>query len=235
MMTSDIENEQKIKEWAETYQGGKFKRFIGSDTLQSLYVKHNMPLKVKDCIVDAKARLTLVIVKQVQRKPIQLCDDCFKKVCGEECGAENYSERYPRAYIGGDETGTIKIGVAPFKDKTVDELQEDEVYVIEGTITEYNKKLEINVDTVATEDGSVIVVSGGSGSSGKESANSEVEPSEDNAEAIESVKDALELFDGEVPESKFNQLTNALKVADLKKALTTLNVELVDGIYRVKQ
>ena len=37
---ANIELEQKMNQWAETFQNGKFKRFIGSPSLEVFYVKH---------------------------------------------------------------------------------------------------------------------------------------------------------------------------------------------------
>lgn len=233
MMSSNIEQEQKMNQWAETFQNGKFKRFIGSESLKEFYVKHNMPTKVKDCVVDQKARLTLMIVKQMQRKPLKLCKGCFKKVCDEEdCGEEDYAERQPRAYIGADETGKIKVGVAPFKDDSVEELVEDEVYVIEGTIRSFKDVLEINVDSITTESGDGVVPS----SEVKTAPKSEAKASSSGAsrEAIDACKEALELFDGEVPESKFNQLTGSLSATDLKLAMNELGIALIDGKYKLE-
>lgn len=238
-MTQQIEQEQKMNNWAETYMNGRFKKFIGTDQLKLFYVEHNMPTQVSDCVVDGKARLTLMIAKQMSRKSIQLCKECGKKVCDEEkCGAEDYVERQPRAYIGADQTGQIKLGVPPFKDNTIPELENDVEYVIEGTIREFNKVLELNVESVEKVGESATETEKPSGTLNTKSEPKEVAKESSNeekeiADACSDIETALELFDGEVPEKKFTTSTNHLDIAILRKAMTKMHVKLVDGVYKV--
>jgi len=231
----NIELEQKMKEWADTFEGGKFKRFRDApDSLKLFYVQHNMPLVVKDCVVEGKAQLTLMIAKQITRKSIKLCSECGRKVCDEDtCGHEAYEDRQPRAYIGADITGSIKVSVAPFKDN-IEELEDDTVYVITGVIREFKKNLEINVEEVEKEGGTQETISP---TESKEQPKPEPlsEGASSEEEAVEACKGALELFDGEVPESKWTQLTGAFDIRNVKSAMTILKIELNDGMYRIKK
>ena len=232
-MTRTIEQEQKMKQWADTFREGKFAVFKDAlDSLEVFYVKHNMPLTVQDCVVGQKAKLTLMIAKEYPRRPMQLCEKCFKTKCDEDsCGAEDYSERYPRSYIGADRTGKIGISVAPFKDK-VEHLDEDEIYEIEGSITQFKDRVDINVDTAVKAD-KLAAVSVKSGT--LETTSTDKETVDTVEAAVKICSDTLEMYDGEVPEGKFNKITADLSVSDLQHAMRVLGIKLDGDMYKVKK
>lgn len=206
----DAEMESKIKAWAE--KSPKFRRFLTNmPMLASLYAKHHKPEKVKDCIVDQEAKLELLITKKYNKSKQVLCVDCFRKEGpeeAEECGKSEFDVFYAYNYLAGDETGEIKVSFPPWYEHGNPELDEEEIYVVEGTISEWKGKKQISV---TSEIKKVL---------------------EDNSEAMQAMKELLEMHDGEIPSELIGEAMEGFE-GYMPSIFKELNLEEKDGKIRV--
>ncbi len=145
-MSTNLELEQKMKDWADS--NPKWKKYRDNIALlKHIYAKHNVAEQVSDCMKEGRAKITLLILKDLKRKPLILCSGCFRKSCDMEgCSKEDYIEHFPQAYKARDMHGEmINIEITPF-DKELKPLDDDTEYVIEGTVDEYKERKMIRIE-----------------------------------------------------------------------------------------
>ena len=224
-------------DWAKTFKDGKFARYIDAkETLKLFYAKFNKPTAVEDVQVEEEAILTLTVVNELRRKSIMLCDKCGRKICGDDCGAEEYSERYPKAYKAADHTGTITVSIAPWS--KLDPMSEDETYVVEGMIAEYRNVKELRADkiTAATEedikrqDDMISQQAKKRTEEPKESLNGTAKTS--LKEDVMFIKDGMSMYDGEVPDARMQQIATNLTKERFGQVVKELNLVCKDGTWR---
>ena len=149
-MSTDLEIEQKMKDWAD--RNPKWKKYRDNiPLLKHIYAKHNLALSIKECIVEGRAKITLLILKDMKRKPLLLCSGCHRKTCNvDDCSKEDYVEHFPQAYQARDSTGDmIVIEITPFEEN-MNPLKDDTEYVVEGIISEYKDRKTLRIEK-ATE------------------------------------------------------------------------------------
>ena len=218
---------EEMKEWATTYKKGKYKRFINAvETLKLYYVKYNKPTFITDAILGEEAQLTLMVLKIKERKPMTLCAECWKKSC--TCDENDYQEFYPKEYTGTDQTGKIKISMAPWS--KLDPLSEEETYVIDGEISEYNGNMEIKAKeyTKATDKQIDAQI--------KNAEGKEVDAESKEVDKIEKIKIAVETFDGELSKVRFDEITDGWGSMDIENAIARAKIEYDqdDEVWRIR-
>lgn len=230
-MPSEIALEQKIKQWAD--DNPEYKKYKPNmPLLYELYIQNNIIENVSDCDEGMNARLTLMITKDLERRTLRLCAQCNRKVCDpESCGAEDYEDKFPRAYSGFDmniEMDTLDkeearkhriiVSVSPFVDD-IPKLEVNHAYVIEGPIKSFKEKLELNVQKVSNIDGKIDAT----------------KDLTSNIDVDEKLGEILNLYDNKIPISKWQ---NWIQIKDMdeeavKKYCEANSVKEIDG-YMVK-
>ena len=207
-----------MQNWAKTFKDGKFARFADNpEVLQIFYVKHNMPTRVKDMIPDMEAKLTVIVAKMYLLKPLRLCSECWKGKC--DCGKEDYEEYERYSYLVVDDAGDkVYLSIPPWAN--LDVLEDDETYVVEGKVREYKGKISLDVKSIEK-----------SGGAGIETSTKDTKAPDDIENAKDVIKDAMVLFDGKVPEEKFQQLTKSLSASEITTALKEMGIVCKEGIY----
>lgn len=210
MTNSELENEQKIKDWARG--NPKYRRFMGNPKmLRRLYAKHNKPNKVSDCMPEQEAKLTLFITKLLGKNTVKLCSECGRKPGDKEtteCGVSDFVEKEAFSYIAGDETDEIIVTVPPWFEYD-SELELEETYVIEGLIREYEGNLQIQ----PTE--------------------KMLQVSEETEDLKTLIKDTVEAHKYKVPEKVFDKVVEAYDSDEVGKALEELGIGLSEGVYGI--
>ena len=236
-MANPITQEQKMKQWAQNFKGGKFSHFAENpDMLKIFYIKYNMPTKVSEIVVDSEAKLTIMISNTYKRQPLKLCGKCWRSVCNaDKCGYEDYGEYTPRSYKGADLTGAILVDIAPFKPKLQD-LEEDEWYTVEGRIKDYKGKISINVESVEGPLETPPTAKPPKEVTEEPPAKKKAEPdvSKSDPELEAQIKDMLELFDGEIPAKKLNQITKDMDYHVFVATMQKMDLKQTDDVYKVR-
>ena len=243
-------NLQEMQEWAETYKDGKFKRYRDApESLKVFYLKFHLPSLVSEIIVEAEVKLMLTIAKVYKPRTSVLCQDCWKKACDpESCGREAYEDSEFRRYMGVDPTGTIEVQTVPW-DK-LDEMQEDETYVIEGTIEEYKDKKSLKglkiveateediekqtkyIEKVMKEDASL-------GQAKPEKAPKKEKKTKEDKSDLEAkiviVKDLLHMYEGEIPVAKFDRACKKWTERELDDVRMAMGLKLEENVWVLKK
>ena len=219
-----------MKKWALTYKKGQFKRFVNAvETLKLYYVKYNKPKFITDTIVGEEAQLTLMVLKIKDRQKLTLCVECWKKVCNpDKCGEEDYQEFWPKEYTGTDQTGKVKISLAPWS--KLEPLKEEETYVVDGTISEYNGALEIKAKEYTKATTKEI------DQQLKDAEGKEVETKEKGDDKIEKIKTAVDTFDGELSKVRFDEITDGWTSTEIENSIARAKIEYdsEDQVWRVR-
>lgn len=226
-MSSVIALEQKIKVWAEN--NPQYKKYLKNmPLLYELYMQNNIIENVSDCDEGMNAKLTLMITKNLERRPLRLCSQCNRKVCdSESCGAEAYEDKFPKAYSGIDmnvemetldkeeaKRHRITVSVSPFVDD-IQELDVNHAYIIEGVIKSYRDKLEISVQKVYDIESKVDTST----------------PAASSLDVTEKLGEILNLYNNKVPVDKWkNWITIKEMDENLVKTFCEANsVKEIDG------
>lgn len=241
-MESSPELDDKIKEWAKT--DPVCKNFLDNmPLLRARYMKVHVARTVKDCVVGSNAELTMMILKENQRKPIPMCSKCGKKICSDECGAEDYVDRQPRSYMGVDinykgkdnDDAQMGVSIAPFKDDKVKPLEVDNIYLVKGVISSFesrgNKYVNIEVDEAEPYTGEKPNVES---DDTKQETVSDERSDENGAKAVEFAEGLLKLFDGKIPSAKWESGMASYGVVGIKHAMRTLKIKESDG-YMIQE
>ena len=230
-MASVIALEQKIKLWIE--KNPQYKKYEKNMPLAyELYMQNNIIENVSDCDEGMNAKLTLMITKDLERRPLRLCSSCNRKTCdADSCGAEDYEDKFPRAYSGIDmniemetldkdeaKRHKITVSVSPFVDD-IPKLDVNHAYIIEGQIRSFKDKLEINVQKVSNIGEEL----------GEETTGS---VGEDVAEKLSEIMD---LYTNKVPVDKWKNWISIknLKEESVKTFCEANSIKEIDG-YMVK-
>jgi len=206
------ELDSKIIEWAKS--NPIFVKYLNNYTLLKIfYSKYHKATKVKDCVEGVYAELELLVAKLHKPRPVMLCAKCGKKKCDQQnCGADEYKERNGYSYTAGDNTGSIYIGVAPFKDEKIPILKEESIYKVKGNITQYKDKLTIEVDEVEEI---------------------KVESTVDLSPIISIVVEMLKLYSNKVEKSKWTAFVSNYQADHVAMAMIQLGLKEENG-YIVK-
>ena len=228
-MPSEIALEQKIKAWADN--NPQYKKYIKNmPLLYELYMQNNVIENVSDCDEGMNAKLTLMITKDLQRRPIRLCAQCNRKTCDPDaCGAEEYKDKFPRAYSSIDmniemetldkeeaKKHRITVSVSPFIDD-IPEIKVNHAYVIEGVIKSFKDKLEVDVRKVSEPDGKEILDTDS--------------PKTQDTDVADKLAEIMELYSNKVPVSKWLnwiQIKN-LDAEAVKKCCEASSIKEIDG------
>lgn len=207
---NNFENETKIKDWAK--ENPKFRKYLNNvPLLTRLYAKHHKPEKVKDCLPDQEAKLTLLISKAYDPKKLRLCTECYGKAGDKEtanCGVSDFEEMLTYGYEAGDETGEIGLSLPPWYDGFKD-IEEEEVYVVEGRISSYNDKLQLQA--------------------------TKVEPYESDGNECElALKELLEARPRGVNAKMFEAAVQGFSEEEKQKAVENLGIQSSDGVYFIE-
>jgi len=209
-MSTDLEIEQKMKDWAD--KNPKWKKYRDNiPLLKHIYAKHNLAVTIKECIVEGRAKITLLILKDMKRKPLLLCSGCHRKSCDMEgCSKEDYVEHFPQAYLARDMTGEkMVIEITPFEED-LNPLKDDTEYVIEGTVSEYKDKKTLRIEK-ATE------------CQGSETEDQFVE------KGVEMAKQIMQLCDDKAPLEKFNNMMKQYNPDQIASIMDKANLIETDG------
>ena len=232
-------SQEEMDQWAKTFKDGLFKRFIGSPSLEVFYAKHNVPTLIENVVSDQNAKLTVMISNKFKPRTMTLCKQCNRKVCDKEkCGADDYDDMLSFAYGAADRTGVITLRVAPWDQENVGTLKEEEVYVVAGKANTWKDKLYLDVKEAAKADDSVEMAE-----PKRKEEKSEPEKKELTAEqkeemkkqTREALKEALEMFDGEIPQKKWDNNLKPDGIPDWiqNRIMAEEGVALIDGKYEV--
>ena len=227
-MPSVIALEQRIKEWIE--KNPQYKKYEKNMPLAyELFMQNNVIENVSDCDEGMNAKLTLMITKDLERRSIRLCSQCNRKTCDpDSCGAEEYVDKFPKAYSGIDmniemetldkdeaKRHKITVSVSPFIDD-IPEIKVNHAYVIEGVIKSFKDKLEVDVRKVSGQ--------------GSETVDTELDKTQDT-DVTDKLAEILELYSNKVPSSKW---LNWIQIKNLdeeavKKFCEANSVKEIDG------